>query len=76
MIQCGLQAVPGLRLHRVDTLNQEQSGNCDKAANANTDTRSVNRDRADASEPSFHFIYFPVKEQVTLNDYGLNDYTH
>lgn len=43
MIQCGSQAAPGLRLYHVDTFNQEQRGNCGKAANANTDTRPVNR---------------------------------
>lgn len=28
------------------------------------------------TEQSFHFIYFPVKAQVTLNDYDLNDYAN
>lgn len=57
MIQCGLQAVPGLRLHRVDTLNQEQSGNCDKAANANTDTIGKQRQSwRVGAEFSFHIL--------------------
>lgn len=55
MIQCGLQAVSGL--HRVDTLNQEQSGNCDKAANANTDTIGKQRQsRRVGAEFSFHIL--------------------